>query len=246
MTGRGIRVALFDLDDTLFAHREAVETGLALHRAALGGEVAAAGAGDEFARWNALEESEYHRYLSGELDFMGQRRARARGFLAPYPESRAAIADDAAAEAWFDAYLVHYEASWALHDDALPCLDALDADGVRIGLITNGDLGFQTAKLVGTGLTSRVEHVIASGEVGVAKPDPRIFAAACAAFGVAAGEALYVGDRLHTDAIGAASAGLLGVWLDRTGSATAAQLTEATAAGVRVIPTLDELPALLV
>ena len=33
----GIRVVLFDLDDTLFAHREAVEAGIAAHRAALGG-----------------------------------------------------------------------------------------------------------------------------------------------------------------------------------------------------------------
>ena len=31
--------------------------------------------------WNALEEEHYHRYLTGELDYLGQRRARARGFV---------------------------------------------------------------------------------------------------------------------------------------------------------------------
>lgn len=243
--GDGIRVALFDLDDTLFAHRAAVQAGLAAHREALGGEVAVADADDELARWNALEESEYHRYLSGELDFHGQRRARARGFLASYPTAFAALAEDSAAEAWFDAYLVHYVASWTLHADALPCLSDLAARGLRIGLITNGDIVFQTEKIIGTGLTPHLEHVIASGSVGVAKPDPAIFAEACQVFDVPAAAALYVGDRLHTDAIGAARAGLLGVWLDRGGVATAAQLAEAAAEGVAVIRSLDELTVLL-
>lgn len=240
-----IRLALFDLDDTLFAHREAVAAGIALHRASLGGAVAAAPQAEELTRWNALEETEYHRYLSGELDYLGQRRARARGFMAPHTGSPDPLASDEAAEAWFGGYLVHYRASWSLHSDALTCLDALAARDVRIGVITNGDLDFQTGKIAGSGLTPRVEHLITSGALGIAKPDPRIFAAACARFGVDAGEALYVGDRLHTDAIGAASAGLLGVWLDRHGSATAAHLAEASAAGVPVIRTLDELPALL-
>ena len=62
---------------------------------------------------------------------------------------------------------------------------------------------------------------------------------------MAPAQAAYIGDRLHTDAIGAARAGLLGVWLDRPGIATAEQRAEADAAGVPVIRSLEELPALL-
>jgi putative hydrolase of the HAD superfamily len=51
-----------------------------------------------------------------------------------------------------------------------------------------------------------------------------------------------VGDRLHTDAIGAAQAGLVGVWLDRNGRATADEREQAAAAGVRVIRSLAEVP----
>ncbi|HEY4151781.1 MAG TPA: HAD hydrolase-like protein, partial [Pseudolysinimonas sp.] len=57
--------------------------------------------------------------------------------------------------------------------------------------------------------------------------------------------AAYIGDRLATDALGASAAGLLGVWLDRPGLATDEQLAAARAAGVRVIHSLAELPALL-
>lgn len=233
-------VVLFDLDDTLFAHRESVEAGIAAHRSLLGGALAAADREAEAARWHELEEVHYHRYLTGELDYLGQRRARAREFVAPHGIE---LADDVAAEAWFDAYVVHYTAAWELHADVPDCLDALAP--ARIGIITNGHLEFQQAKVAALGLGRWVEQLIASGEVGVAKPNPRIFAIACEAFGVSAGDAVYVGDRLHTDAIGAARAGLLGVWIDRRGIASPAQLAEAAAAGVPVIRSLAELPSLL-
>ena len=232
-------VVLFDLDDTLFAHRESVESGIAAHRTTLGGALAAADRATEFARWHSLEELHYHRYLTGELDFLEQRRERARGFVQPY----GLTLDDDAADAWFDSYLVHYESTWTLHADAEACLDALRP--ARFGVVTNGSLPFQQAKIDGTGLAPWLQHVIASGEVGVAKPDARIFAIACEAFEVPPSDAVYVGDRLHTDAIGAARAGLLGVWIDRRGAATEGELAEAAAEGVPVIHSLADLPTLL-
>ena len=237
----GIRVALFDLDDTLFAHRESVEKGIHAYRTALGEPLASADRMTEFARWNALEEQHYHRYLAGELDYHGQRRARARGFVEPYGIEL----DDHAADAWFENYLREYEKSWTLHADVRACFDAIAPR--QLGIITNGDFAFQTGKMLGTGLDALIplDDVIASGELGFAKPDARIFETAAAHFCVTASEACYVGDRLHTDAIGAARAGLLGVWIDRPGAATPEQLAEAAAEGVAVIRTLDELPALL-
>ena len=243
-TRPAIRVALFDLDDTLFAHRRAVELGLAAHRSELRDDIAAADRATEYARWSAIEEIEYHRYLSGKLDFVGQRRARARGFVSAYGVS---LETDDEADAWFKGYLAHYVKSWTLHGDALPCLDALTSgpSPLRIGLITNGDLTSQTAKLRGTGLLPRIEHTIASGDFGAAKPDAAIFAHACDVFGVAPASAAYIGDRLTTDALGASAAGLLGVWLDRPGGATDEQLATCRAAGAPVIRSLDEVPGLL-
>ena len=242
--GRGIRVALFDLDDTLFAHLLAVQRGITAHRHSLGGDIAAVDDEVESARWHELEEFHYHRYLSGELDYLGQRRARTRAFVAGYGQN---LATDAEADAWFAGYSAAYRKSWTLHDDALPCLDALTASPrpLRIGVITNGDLTTQTAKLRGIGLAERVEHLVASGELGTAKPDAAIFAHACEVFGVEAGEAVYVGDRLATDALGASAAGLRGIWLDRQGEATDEQLATCRTARVSVIRTLAEVPALL-
>ncbi len=238
----GPAVVLFDLDDTLFAHQRSVRLGVSAHRRASGGALAAADEVEEFARWHALEEHHYTRYLRGELDFLAQRRSRARDFVAPYDLD---LTDDDAADRWFDDYLAEYERSWSLHDDALSCLDALEAAGIRLGIITNGDIDFQTGKIERVELAPRIEHVIASGELGFAKPDPRIFEHACAVFGVTPSDAVYVGDRLNTDAIGAAEAGLRGVWLDRSGAATADELASAAASGVLVINSLEELPVAL-
>lgn len=249
-TDSGIAAVLFDLDDTLFAHRTAVAHGIVAHIDQLGG-FDGVHTPDAVALWHALEEKHYHSYLEGTLDFEGQRRARARDFAAAH----GVHLGDAASGAWFDEYFEHYTAAWTLHEDALRCLDALDEaiPGVGFGIITNGDPAFQQRKLDRVELTTRMrldvhpERFVTSGALGFAKPDARIFEAACAAFGVAPAEAVYVGDRLRTDAIGAASAGLTGVWLNRDGVAASAEdAAEAASLGVLEIATLAELtPALL-
>lgn len=237
-----LRLALFDLDDTLFQHARAVREGIVAHATALG-DAYSGEAGEIQRRWYELEEEHYHRYLAGELDYEGQRRARATAFAA---DAGIELSPEEASE-WFAAYLEQYVAAWTLHDDALPTLDRLDAAGVRIGVITNGDLEFQTRKMDAIALSERVEHLIASGEVGVTKPDARIFQVACERFGVTPSDAVYVGDRLGTDAIGAARAGLRGVWLDRVGGPEhGRELPEdAVDLGVHRIGSLDELPGLL-
>ncbi|MFC9917575.1 HAD family hydrolase [Agromyces binzhouensis] len=245
--GEGRPVVLFDLDDTLMAHREAVASGIVLHLRDRGY------AADEAAAqslWHELEERHYHAYLAGELTFEEQRRARAAEFARAHGDP----IDDESAGAWFATYFERYRESWALHDDVMTSLDALESalPGVRFGIITNGEHDFQLAKLVRLGLEvghpGRIEHLVASGAEGVTKPDRRIFEVAVARFaaGGAVSGAAYVGDRLRTDAIGAAEAGLVGVWLNRSGGRPAEpEAADAEAAGVVEIRTLAELAPLL-
>ncbi|WP_431220396.1 HAD family hydrolase [Leifsonia xyli] len=242
--GAGVRVVLFDLDDTLFAHRAAVESGILHYAESLGAPFGTFEADELVTVWHDLEEEHYHSYLAGDLDFEGQRQARARDFAARH----GVRLDDEQASAWFADYFEHYVAAWSLHDDTLPALDALERDipGVRFGVITNGDLAFQRRKVEAVHLDQRMAHLIASGEVGVAKPEAAIFRFACDAFAVPPDEAAYVGDRLRTDAIGAARAGLTGVWLNRRGAVPSPEdELDAVTAGVHTIRSLAELPALL-
>lgn len=80
----------------------------------------------------------------------------------------------------------------------------------KIGVVTNGGSSGQRLKLRASGL-ERVfpgDHLWISAEVGCAKPAPAIFHLACAGLGVAAADALYVGDYPPHDAAGPASVGM--------------------------------------
>lgn len=241
---------LFDLDDTLMAHREAVAAGIVLHLRERGYPADEGAMVEARELWHELEERHYHAYLAGELTFEEQRRARAAEFALAHGDAL----DGDAAGAWFARYFERYRESWALHDDVMPAFEALESalPGVRFGIITNGEADFQLAKLVRLGLEvghpGRIEHLVASGAEGVTKPDHRIFEVAVARFAADGGvtRAAYVGDRLRTDAIGAVEAGLVGVWLNRSGERPAEpEATDAAAAGVLEIRTLAELAPLL-
>jgi FMN phosphatase YigB (HAD superfamily) len=99
-------------------------------------------------------------------------------------------------------------------DGAKEALAAIAATGARVGIVSNADgmIGQRLAEReilqVGPGIGVDVECVIDSGNVGVMKPDPRIFAIALDAMGVDAAHAWYVGDMPAFDVVGARRAGL--------------------------------------
>jgi len=67
---------------------------------------------------------------------------------------------------------------------------------------------------IGPGALPAVAAIVDSGVLGIAKPDPRIFAPALDALGTAAARTLYVGDTVHADVRGAGAAGMPVVQLD--------------------------------
>ena len=95
-------------------------------------------------------------------------------------------------------------------------LARLRAAGMRLAVISNSD-GRAAAALDAGGLLDQFEFVIDSGEVGVEKPDPRIFQIALERMGINPGDALYVGDLYEVDAVGARAAGLDVMLLDPAG-----------------------------
>ncbi|MFD3454260.1 HAD family hydrolase [Streptomyces sp. NPDC058691] len=224
-----IRAVLWDIDDTIFDYSAAERAGVLGH---LRGEGLLSAFEDEdraAARWREVMDLHYGRFLAGEITWAEQRRERVRAFVGP------AVTDEAA-DAWFAAYYVHFEAAWAAFPDVLPALDAL-TPGYRHGLLSNSATAHQERKLARLGLRDRFEFLLCSQELGYAKPAPEAFLAACEALGLPPAEVAYVGDKADTDARGANAAGLHGVWLDRTGTVTASDL--------RRITGLAQLPALL-
>jgi len=96
----------------------------------------------------------------------------------------------------------------AAHTHAL--LEALRERGLKLGLVSNAfDPGWLLQRdLEQMGLAERLDFAVFSSEVGKRKPHPEIFERALDALGVAAADAVFVGDRLYEDVRGAGELGM--------------------------------------
>ncbi|HKT60325.1 MAG TPA: HAD-IA family hydrolase, partial [Gemmatimonadales bacterium] len=101
--------------------------------------------------------------------------------------------------------------------DAHEALARLRHAGLKLGIVSNSDGRVEEA-LVAAGLRPYFDVVVDSTLAGVEKPDPAIFRAALDALGVAAAEALYVGDLYEVDVVGANAAGIPAVLLAPPGA----------------------------
>lgn len=87
-------------------------------------------------------------------------------------------------------------------------LSILQSEGFDMHIITNGFQEVQHIKLARTGLTSFFKHVITSDDVGVNKPDARIFHQALRRANARQSKSIMIGDHLMADIIGARRAGI--------------------------------------
>lgn len=109
---------------------------------------------------------------------------------------------------------------WQPYPDVMPALARLRDRGLRLGVISNWDSRL-VAVLGGMGIGDMLEAVVSSAEVGLHKPDPRIFELACERLGVSPAEAAHVGDHEYADVLGAQAVGMLAVLVDRHGEGCA-------------------------
>ena len=98
----------------------------------------------------------------------------------------------------------------SLYPDALPALQQL-AQRWPLLALSNGN-----ADVTRIGLGAYFCGAVSARDVGVGKPDGRIFAAAAQHLGLQASEVLHVGDDVQLDVIGALQAGMQAVWLNRS------------------------------
>lgn len=87
-----------------------------------------------------------------------------------------------------------------LADDAAEVIAALRAHDVKVGVLSNIHFDIRPT-FAAAGLLDSVDEFFLSGELGIQKPDPKIFRLALDRLGVAAEEALMVGDNPTRDAV---------------------------------------------
>jgi putative hydrolase of the HAD superfamily len=108
----------------------------------------------------------------------------------------------------------------------------------RFGMITNGAVDIQGEKIARTGIGPFFDAIVVSADVGVGKPDVRIFQHATGRLRIDAREAVMIGDSLDRDIAGARAAGIASIWVDREGR-------DPTPKGCTRVTSLAELVPLL-
>jgi putative hydrolase of the HAD superfamily len=156
--------------------------------------------------WNQVTEKYVHQYMTGKISFEQQRRERWMQIFKTDPDE-AHMAD------FFKEYLKAYEDSWQLYPDVIPLLERYK--DTPKGIISNGDGDQQRQKLTRTGIDHYFDVVVISSDIGVSKPDPKIFEHAAGQAGKPPSQCWYVGDKVDTDAKAAKDAGFVGVWVNR-------------------------------
>lgn len=145
------------------------------------------------------------------------------------------VDDRAIRERLMDAYL-----TLDAYDDTAPCLKALKAAGLATAILSNGSPTMLDAAVTSAGIGGDLDAVLSIEEVGIYKPDARVYQLAVDRLGVAASEICFVSNN-PWDASAGAHFGYQVARLNRYGM-PADKLPGDFAAVMRG---LDELPRLV-
>jgi putative hydrolase of the HAD superfamily len=131
----------------------------------------------------------------------------------------------------------------ALLPDVRPCLEALRDAGYLLGVLANQPSEVRLA-MERDELDAFFTWMGISDDLGLEKPDPRIFAHAVEVTGADPARCTMVGDRLDYDVRAAKAAGMRAVWVLR-GEAPSAPTPEQLAEPDASVRSLAELPEVL-
>lgn len=207
---RDLGAVVFDLDDTLHNDTHAYQSAACDVAEEIG---AAHGVSAKAIFESYIDHtSRYWRALS--VEHLNTPIADSRYVLWSAALRSVGIDDDATTRKAAERYGVRRRSYYTPFPGTLELLAALRQHGLKLGLITNGFAETHYEKLELLGLGAEFDAVLCADEVGMVKPDPKIFLHACELLATSPSRAAMVGDRYFRDIVGARNAGLFTIYID--------------------------------
>lgn len=100
---------------------------------------------------------------------------------------------------------------------AIDTVRRLREEGVKLALLTNGAADSQRAKVDRFALAPLFDCVLIEGEVGIGKPDERIYRRALQELQVTADDTWMIGDNLEWEVLAPQQLGIKGIWVNAAG-----------------------------
>ena len=210
-----IKAVFFDLDDTLCDYEKSAE----ISRGKVFVYAISRCEGMELSRLQrAYNESLRDMIMEqgGEAIFLRKSGREVRLELISRTLHACGFDDSGLAEDLVNIYGKERRRTLKLFPDALYVLSSLRVK-YPLGLVTNGPSDIQRTEINDLQIAQYFNHIIVSGEVGYAKPDPQIFKLAAARYDLPPSQILHVGNSQEEDVAGAYRAGLKVAWLNRKG-----------------------------
>ena len=161
--------------------------------------------------WAAVHQGLFQQLDAGKLSMAAVRDSRFQCLF-----EALGLPVDKVMEELSDFFCSRYLTSLRLYED-VPVLEKLT--GYHVGIITNGahdeHTDSQLSKVQYLGLSERIQSLTISGEIGVRKPKGEIFKVACERADVLPKAAIFVGDSVQNDIVGANRAGMTSVYINR-------------------------------
>jgi len=193
-----IDAVLFDLDETLTDRSASISRYAALFHRDFAGHLPDVSAAEVESTFITLDERGYR-----------PREEVYGGIVTRFPWNSAP-----AISVVRDHWRAWFPASAVARTGLEETLSELTALGLRLGIITNGSVMTQSAKIEHLQIAKYFSSIVISEAVACEKPNPRIFRRALDEIGSAAAVTWFVGDHPLNDIFGASAAGLVPVWLE--------------------------------
>ncbi len=225
-----IQLITFDLDDTLWDTAPVIVSAEAVLREWLSEHAPNLGAVPVEHLW-AIRE----RVLANEPGLKHRISALRRRVLFHAMEAAGYAHGEASdlADKGFEVFL-HARHQIEVFPEVEPVLEIL-ANHYALGVVTNGN-----ADVRRLGLADYFKFALCAEDIGIAKPDARLFHEALQRGGATAETAVHIGDHPGDDIAGAQQAGLRAIWFNPAG-----KVWEADRLPDAEIRSLTDLPALL-
>lgn len=104
-----------------------------------------------------------------------------------------------------------------LYDDVISCLEKLKENSIKTAIVTDGIPIKQYEKILRLNIDDLIDLVVISDEIGIRKPNPKLFSYCLNKFKVKGHETIYIGDNIYKDIVPAKLNDIHSVYIHRGG-----------------------------
>ncbi|HEL2555293.1 TPA: HAD family hydrolase [Streptococcus suis] len=201
-----MKALIFDVDDTLYDQIQPFERALERHF-----EVAREQIEPLYLSFRRYADEVFEATATGKMSLKDSHIYRMKHALADFGY-QVSDATALAIQIDYDYFQGQIELSPVFTEIFSWC----QAQGIAMGIITNGPYRHQLRKIRTMGLVNwfELEHVLISGQVGITKPNPAIFQLMEERLGLSGEDICYLGDSFENDVVGAKAANWKAIWFN--------------------------------